>query len=238
MALKPDEEFVKNSLQKFLGAKKAWEGEDPPDIYIEINNEQIAVEITRLSPVAFDTNGDIQNRNSQDHFGLNLCDDLNEKLGHKVPQEIDILLILTVPVLLGRKYKKALYAFVNNLLNEELLPGNKREVVLEGSKVIMSVMPNRDHSSKKIVGAIANKNSSADILINAQATLLDRIQDKAIKCREISHKCKTWLAFYNDYWLANHQTYIQALRSLDIEHCFQKIFVVMDTGSVHEIYKK
>lgn len=238
MALKPDEEFVKDSLSKFLGAKKAWEGEDPPDIYLDINDEKIAVEITRLSPVSFDKNGCIQNRNSQDHFALNLCNDLNEKLGDKVPQEIDLSLILTVPVQYGRKYKKALYAFVNNLITEELVPGSKEEVVLEGSKVKVSVMPNRHHSSKKIVGAIVNKNSSADILSNAQVTLADRIQDKVFKCREISSNYKIWLAFYNDYWIADHQTYVQALESLDIDHYFEKMYVVMDTGTVHEIYQK
>lgn len=53
MALKPDEEFVKKCLVKALGASKAYEGEDPPDIYLEFNGEKIAVEITRLSPVSF-----------------------------------------------------------------------------------------------------------------------------------------------------------------------------------------
>lgn len=72
MALKPDEKFVKKCMAKSLSATKAWEGEDPPDIYLEINGEKIAVEITRLSPVSFGEDGTIQNRHSQDYFGLNL----------------------------------------------------------------------------------------------------------------------------------------------------------------------
>jgi len=36
MALRADEKFVKDSLVKYFGGPdiiKAWEGEDPPDIY-------------------------------------------------------------------------------------------------------------------------------------------------------------------------------------------------------------
>ena len=80
MALKPDEEFVKDCLVKTLSATKAWEGEDPPDIYLEVNGKQIPVEITRLSPVSFGENGTIENRHSQDYFGLNLCNHLNSSL--------------------------------------------------------------------------------------------------------------------------------------------------------------
>lgn len=236
MALKPDEEFVRNCLIRALSATKAWEGEDPPDIYLELNSEQIAVEITRLSPVSFGEDGTIQNRHSQDYFGLNLCNDLNSDLRNEIPPEIDILLTLYVPVENGRKYKRELYAYVRNFISRGVKTGDKEEVELSGSRVRISAIPNRDHSEKKIVGTIVNKNSSAHILSNAQATLADRIQDKVQKCKEIKHEGAVWLALFNDYWLADHETYVRALSTMDIAHDFEKIYVVMDTGAVHQIY--
>ena len=116
MALKPDEEFVRNCLVKTLGATKAYDGEDPPDIYLEFKDDRIAVEITRLSPVSFDENGTIQNRHSQDYFALNLCNDLDSRLRKNIPPEIDILLTLYVPVENGRKYKKELNEYLRKFI--------------------------------------------------------------------------------------------------------------------------
>ena len=76
MALKADEKFVKDSLVQYFGGPdlvKAWEGEDPPDIYINIKGKTLAVEITSLSPVSFSQDGTIENRTTQDCFAINLC---------------------------------------------------------------------------------------------------------------------------------------------------------------------
>lgn len=236
MTLKPDEEFVKNCLVKALGAGKAYEGEDPPDIYLEFNGEKIAVEITRLSPVSFGEDGTIQNRHSQDYFGLNLCDDLDLSLRKMIPPDINILLTLYVPVENGRKYKKELNEYVRNFISGNIKVGDRRECEISGAKVKIVTIPGRNHSEKKIIGAIVNKNSSAHILKNAQLTLADRIQDKVEKCKEVKQEGVIWLALFNDYWLADHETYEMALKSMDINHYFERVYVVMDTGTVHKIY--
>ena len=236
MALRPDEEFVKNCLIKTLCATKAWDGENPPDIYLEVNGEKIAVEITRLSPVSFGEDGTIQNRHSQDYFGINLCNDLNSSLKNEIPSDIDVFLTLYVPVENGRKYKKELYAYVRKFISKDIKAGDKEEIKLSGSKVEIFVIPRRKHSEKKIVGAIVNKNSSAYILSNAQATLAERMQDKVKKCKVIKQKGLVWLALFNDYWLAEHETYGQAFKTMDVAHDFDRIYVIMENSSVHQIY--
>lgn len=136
----------------------------------------------------------------------------------------------------GRKYKKELYSYVINYISEGVKLGDREEVELLGSKVRISVIPNRAYSEKNIVGAIVNKNSSAHILSNAQVTLANRIQDKVIKCKGINNDREMWLALFNDYWLADHETYAHALNSMNITHYFNRIYVVMDTGAVRRIY--
>jgi ASC-1-like (ASCH) protein len=237
MALKPDEEFVKNCLLKHFGARAtAWEGEDPPDIYIKVKGKTIAVEITRLSPVSFDQDGVPQNRNTQDCFGINLCNELDSKLKNDVPPEVDILLILYIPVENARKYKKELHACLKETLAKGIKSGDRLEFNLSGAKVNIAVIPNRDDSLKKIVGGIVNNNSSPHIQSNAAVILADRILDKIEKCKNIQHQVPLWLALYNDYWLADYETYSQAINNISIQHYFEKIFVVSDTGVVNQIY--
>ena len=107
---------------------------------------------------------------------------------------------------------------------------------MSGSKVKIYVIPNREYSEKKIIGIIVNENSNAHVLSNAQATLAERIQDKVKKCKVIKNRGPVWLALFNDYWLADHEAYVQALKTMDVAHDFDRIYVIMGNGSVHQIY--
>ncbi len=240
MASRADEEFVRNCLVKYFAVESTttWEGEDPPDIYIKVKGETIAVEITRLSPVSFDQKFSAQNRNTQAYFGINLCNELDLKLKNNVPSEVDIILTLYVPVKNGRKYKSELYGRLKNFIAQNLKAGTREKIKIVDDEVKISVVPNREHSQKKIVGIVVNKNSSPDILGNAEVILLGRIKDKQEKCRKIKHNGPIWLALFNDYWLADHRTYAQALKNISVSHDFEKIFVVSDIGVVHQIYAK
>ncbi|BBO74357.1 hypothetical protein DSCW_17740 [Desulfosarcina widdelii] len=237
MALKPDEIFVSESLVKFLGKEGVTyqEGEDPPDIYLTINGEKVAVEITRLSPVVFGEDGEMQNRNTQDTFGVNLCNELDSKLKNKVPQDIDILLVLHLPVNNARKYKKELFKLVESVLAKPIKEGSSQTTSVLGHKIKIIFIPKRRHSNKKIVGAIVNDNSQAHILSNAVAILADRIHDKVLKCKNIPHSGPKWLALYNDYWLADSGTYSMAIKNIQEKHDFQRILIVSDQGVVSEL---
>jgi len=241
MALRADEKFVKDSLVKYFGGSdivKAWEGEDPPDIYINVEGETIAVEITRLSPVSFAQDGSIENRNTQDYFGINLCDALDSKLKCYVPAEIDIILTLYVPVGNARKYKNELYSCLKDLIAKDPKAGDSEEMKIADEKVRISVVSSSEHSQKKISYVIANKNSDPNTLSNAEIILAYRIKEKQEKCKKIQHDGPIWLALFNDYWLADHETYAQAIKNISFEHEFKKIFLVLDTGLVHQIYEK
>lgn len=237
MALKPDEKFITNCLLNHFGTTAtAWEGEDPPDIYMKVEGKTIAVEITRLSPVSFDQDGVAQNRKTQDYFGMNLCDDLDSKLKRDISPEVDILLTLYVPVENTRKYKKELHACLKETIAKGIKTGDRTEFNIAGAKVKISVIPNRNHSQKKIVGLIVNDNSSAHIQGNAEVILADRILDKVKKCRNIKHQGAKWVALFNDYWLADYETYSLALNNISGQHDFERIFVISNTGQVSCIH--
>ena len=237
MTLKPDERFVSESLVKYFGPKKVeyQEGEDPPDIYLLLNGEKIAVEITRLPPVSFDENGYMQNRNTQDLFGVNICDELDSKLNGKVPNGIHLLLEIHVPVANPRKYKKELIKQLESLIGKEIKVGDKQLLSVLRNKVVVNCIPDHSRYIKKIGGIIANDNSIPHISTNAEVILTERISDKVEKCKNIPHKGAKWLALLNDYRLADFDIYSQAIKSLTIQHDFAKILFIADNGTVNEL---
>ncbi len=42
------------------------------------------------------------------------------------------------------------------------------------------------------------------------------------KCRSLQFKGVLWLALFNDYWLAENDTYQQAIQMLWVDHPFEK----------------
>jgi hypothetical protein len=167
---------------------------------------------------------------------MNLCDELDSKLKRDIPPEVDILLTLYVPVENARMYKKQLHSYLKKTIGEGVRIGDRAEFNIANAKVKISIIPNREQSQKKIVGLIINDNSNAHILSNAEVILAGRILDKVEKCRNIKHQGAKWLALFNDYWLADDETYAMALSNICVQHDFRKILVISDTCQVSCIY--
>ena len=138
----------------------------------------------------------MQNRNTEDSFGANLCNSLDTMLKNKIPKEVDIVLAVHVPVKNPRKYKKELKKQLVTILEKDTRIGNSHSIKVLGHRVDITIIPNRSYAEKKIAGIIVNDNSIPHILTNAEAILLDRIQDKVNKCKNIPHKGKKWLALF------------------------------------------
>jgi len=56
--------------------------------------------------------------------------------------------------------------------------------------------------------------------------LKDRITTKAKKCERKLGMDEYWLALFNHYWVADEESYHLAYGSINIEHDFDKIFIV------------
>ena len=80
---------------------------------------------------------------------------------------------------------------------------------------------------------MVNTNSSADIGLNARLVLEDRIRTKSEICASLPKPI--WLAVLNDYWLADADSYAVAGQQLKLGHCFERIFLVSDGGTVNEL---
>jgi hypothetical protein len=229
-----DEEFVGRALVSFFGGPpnaSVSDGEDPPDLYLTVGGCRTGVEVTQLSQFTFESDGTLGNRATYDIFGIQMLNRLDAKVGPTLPEDVSLLIGLWVPVPNASRFKKTLTKWVAQIAAAPK-QGFKEERELEGSKVSISVIEQRP-SGKKIAGFVVNKNSSADIGLNARLILEDRIRTKADICARLPKPI--WLAVLNDYWLADADTYAVAGRQLNLSHCFERIFLVSDQGTVNEL---
>lgn len=235
--LRPDEKYCIEAVAASVGGK--WsEGEDPPDAYLSIGNDNIAVEISTLTQHVTDDNGGTKPRLSEDSAAIRLCNELDEELKTRIPAGRKILLILSAPIYSARKLKPRLgaeiIALVEGAGEEDITV--QREILT--NKITIHHFPEDRPTDKKIAGVVRNKNSDANILANAKTILTDRIAVKARKCSSLTSSGPIWLALFNDYWLADTDTYRQAMAQITHDHPFERILIVSGNRSLHVLYEK
>ncbi len=235
--LRPDEQFCIDAVAATFGGQ--WsEGDDPPDAYLDIGGETIAVEISTLTQYVLDQNGGYKPRLSGDSTAVRICDDLNDELKRNIPADRTVLLILSAPVISARKLRPRLKKEIKALVDRAGSDDVTVKLKILGNIITIHHIPEGRPSGKKVVGTVQNKNSSADILANATAILADRICVKGRKCKSLGSSGPLWLVLFNDYWLADVDTYKQALSKLSIEHVFERILIVSGDKSVATLYGK
>jgi hypothetical protein len=233
--MRDEEAFVGHALVAYLGGAgraRFEEGGDPPDLLLFLDGERIGVEVTRLSQITLAPDGRRGNRATEDSFGLRAVDELDVELGPLLPDGLDLLIHLQLPVRRGGKFKAQLAAWIRQTVGA-LEDGMEEERTIEGASVRVHVVRRRP-SGKRIVGLIQNLHSSADIGWNAARLLEDRIGEKHDKCKGLAGG--VWLALLNDYWVADSETYRVAMRGLRLQHCFERILFVREDGHVTDLH--
>ena len=232
--IRRDEEFVGFALVEFFGGSSQASmsaGQDPPDLYLTVGASCVSVEVTRLTQFTLQPGGTLGNRTTEDSFGVRMLNDLNTKFVPSLPDDISLWIDLRLPVPSAVRFERDLSEWVAEIASAPE-KGLKQDREIEGSKISISINPQRP-MGKKIVGSVFNTNSSADIGLNARLMLEDRIRKKSEICSQLPKP--VWLAMLNDYWLADADTYAAAGKQLKLSHCFERIFLVSDKGTVNEI---
>ncbi len=235
--LREDEEFVIRTLAAFYSG--VWRpGENPPDAYLNIGNEQISVEISTLTQHVNDEKGGSVPRLSKDATAIRVSEELNDELREKIPPRRFVLLVLRSPITKARKLKPILSNRILDLVKSDGVSEAEAEEEILGNQIKIHLIPNDRPSGKKVVGIVTNQKSSADILLNAKQILEGRIAVKAKKYQSLDFGGPLWLALFNDYWLADAQTYQQAIKESSVNHPFERILLVSGNKSVAILYEK
>jgi len=233
--LRSDEEFVICSLATHFSGDW-WPGENPPDAYLKVGEEVTAVEISTLTQHVSDGSGGSKPRLSEDATAIWLANELNSELRDNIPDGWLVILVLASPILKVRKVKAQLKNRITALVSSPR-ETEVTESILD-NYIKIHVAPDNRPSGKKVVGVVSSQKSSRDILLNARNILEDRLAVKAEKCRFLNFEGPLWLALFNDYWLADNDTYQQAIESFSVDHPFKKILLVSGNKSVAELREK
>jgi hypothetical protein len=212
-------------------------GENPPDAYLLLGAEAIAVEISTLTQHVTDEKG-TRSRLSDDLATATFANALNDQLGHLIPDGHTIGLILSSPILRYRKTKTKLALVLRECIGDLSFLREERKIELNGNKITIYLNHHGEAGHKKVSAAFMNRSSNPNILANVKQILEDRILTKAKKCLRLDRSRRIWLALLNDYWLTEADTYRYALMQMSLEHQFQKILLVNGDRSVHLLYEE
>ena len=231
--LREDEEFVIGALADFMSGTWAA-GEDPPDAYLTFGGKTVAVEISTLNQYVGDHSGKLISRFSQDATALKLIEELNKELSTRLPRNCTVHLSLESPINKKRKFKPLLAKKILEL-TKHLDDSQPVEYSAFENKVEIHLNSSERPAGDKVVGLVMNQNASADILMNAQFILDDRLAVKDKKCQFLKFGGSLWLALFNDYWLADVETYKQAIARSTVRHRFHKVLLVSGNRSVETL---
>ena len=237
MQLKTDEQFVISSLAAHFGA--TWSaGKNPPDAYLKIDKETIAVEISTLTQHIINKHGGTKSRLSEDSPALRLADNLKSELRALIPAGYSIVLYLRAPISkprhTERKLKNKILCLVANMTHQTI----EAELNILGNKIRIILCSSDGSNREKVYGVVSNQKSDPNISSNAQVILLERIATKAMKCSALERNGQMWLALFNDYFLASDETYKKAIQHIPTVHFFDKVLLISGNGSVATLHER
>lgn len=235
--LKPDELFVIRALADHLDG--TWsKGEDPPDSYLKIGERTVAVEISTLRQHVADERGGTHARLSEDSTALWFANELDKELRTTIPDGRMVVLTLRAPIANARRTKDELKDKIMHLVAGTTDQTIDAEENVLGNRIGINLSSYSDPDNRKVHAAIVNRKSDPHIASNARFIIEERIATKTKKCSSLTHKGPLWLALFNDYFLADDETYKQAIAEIADPHVFDKIVLISANGSVAVLYDK
>jgi hypothetical protein len=252
VALKRNEKIVAEVLKKHFGVSSYDEVDnDPPDIIMNIANQNVSIEITDL-----DENS-LQGRRTNDSGYIAFINNLNKDMGNLIPK--------------GKRLFISFYHFNNKVSQidkkfrkylKELLASNEIKIgsdfedcigdicfkikilkSMDGCKTIIgSTSPfGILHKKSRDINEVSQYLEEFNLNVKTKDILLDRISEKNYKCKDI--KKQIWLALYDNYYnkfsdfeCDEHKKHYKIIAAdIDDYGIFEKVFVVFQNEDVIEI---
>ena len=252
--LKGTEKFVAESLQSYFSKKASVasfaEGDDPPDIYLNIDGKKISVEITDIDQNV------LKNRKTIDYGYLKFIVNLNKEFESSVNDKKLLIFFYhnyEKVSTISRKFQKYLKSIIEK--NEHEIGSHIEDNINSvGFKISILEMP--ENGNKRIVGGampyggkvhksrdmntVLETISDSNLSGQTFAIIQDRILDKHEKCKSVEKP--VWLALYDNYYnkftcfdgVEHLEHYEDIFKSIEDFGVFEKILVVFENGDVCE----
>ena len=214
-------------------------GEDPPDIYLEFDSYDVAVEISTLAQLVVGTDGRLHPRRSDDEPPIRLANALNEELGPSMPDGRSVLLVLSSPLIRPHKVKAAARALIVSMLHRAD-EGKINEILKtrDADVIHVTLFDEINPARKKITAVVSNRNAGCDILENTKLMLETRIIDKSVKCANLFNRTDVWLALQEGYFFTEAYNLQLVMAQTKIENPFDKIVFIQSDASVAIVHEQ
>jgi hypothetical protein len=156
--LRPVEEFViRNLATSFRPRASWWSGEDPPDCYLKVGEEVIAVEISTLCQLVTDDHGESIPRLSQDMTAVRICNQLDIELKHVVPKGTTIYLTLEAPLTKPGRFKSELSDVIKRSIQSPQKVGRIAGQEILSNRLKIQIIKTKRSSRKRVLSRILCK---------------------------------------------------------------------------------
>jgi len=212
-----DEEFVIDAISRaFSGTWRS--GEDPPDVYLMMDNREIAVEISILMQSRFDGRGGTVSLQSDATLPARLAAELHDELQREIPRGRGFILNLKWPFSNKRKVKEHLKREIRQLFSSS---DSTRNFRIEGNELSIEIRCHGDGPGYVSAVAASASLPRHDVQETAWCALQERITAKAEKYNALKFQGRPiWLALYDCYSLAHVETYLWAMTMFKVDHPF------------------
>jgi hypothetical protein len=173
--LRGDELFVVESIGNFFSAE--WRaGEDLPDAYLKVRDQEIAVEISTLRESRNDGRGGTVPMLSDIMPAKQLAEELDKDLQEEIPYGCTVLLVLKWPFSNKRAVKEPLMGAIRQLLPSK---STERNLNIDGNEITIAI--SSDCDSPGCVNYIISNSALPhyDVPTTALGVLQERITAKA-----------------------------------------------------------
>lgn len=236
--MKPEEEFVKNSIREYLvntGVKPSFlAGTEPPDYFVKIGNATYPLEVTNAETIAYSNDGQqIKFRHFTEPL-FDFFDQINKDAVLKfsgIPANEQILIFLRLPILNWNKFTRTF----KELLGKGYLAFTtelKRQFPEDVISISIIHKQNVEHpitfglSARK---TIININEQVKELLREIVCIKEQKLDKAAISGE------RWLGILNNYFFDDTDIWKNEIEKLAYPHSFKRIFIVNSFGKVLDV---
>lgn len=220
----------KNALDSLIAVYggECEDGEDPPDAYITLDGQRIAVEVTMLVE-QITKNGKTRSKFADEVPVRNIANELEQKIGDFIPDNSWLYLGLPSPINDISKFKKEL-ALISLEIIKSGVERADRDIL--GNRVSLYFYKTEKAPRRKVAQFVSSRQSF--YIDQAELILRDRIEVKNKKIARLT-SAECWLVLINTYWPASIEIYRSIYDRLQIEHKFNKIFIIDQAGNVESL---
>jgi hypothetical protein len=212
-----------------------WEiGEDPPDAYITIAGQRIAVQLTTLDWRTVGRGSLTKPHLRFDRVALGFVRRLQDTLRGAVPDNMMVILTVTAPIRLPSKTAAALEDKIRNCLARRPAQAEVRDTIL-GNQIRVRFVKGSSSCPSKVVGFVHSEDSNPDVLLDATHSLLECIGAEVGKRAKSGFVGDRWLVVANEDGLPHIGTYRHMYSQLSIPSDFKKILMVLPGGRVETL---